>query len=67
MYDFVSEFPMLYIEPVTRKEIEECSAMEKKLQGGQSQQPNLEEVQRCKARALSCEGYCSSSCVLLSY
>jgi len=52
MYDFVREFPMLYIEPVTRKEIEECSAMEKKLQGGQSQQPNLEEVQRCKARAL---------------
>ena len=52
MYDFVREFPLLYIEPVTRKEIEKYSAMEKKLQGGQSQQPNLEEVQRCKARAL---------------
>ena len=31
-YDFVREFPMLYIEPVTRKEIEECDAMEEQLQ-----------------------------------
>ena len=29
--DFVREFPMLYVEPVIRKEIEECSATEMQL------------------------------------
>ena len=51
-YDFVREFPMLYIEPVTRKEIEDCSAMEKKLQGDQSKLAELEEVQQRKERAM---------------
>ena len=51
-YDFVREFPMLYIEPVTRKEIEDYSALEKKLQGDQSQQAELEEVQQRKERAM---------------
>ena len=51
-YDFVREFPMLYIEPVTRKEIEDCSAFEKQLQGVQSQQAKLEEVLQRKTRAL---------------
>ena len=51
-YDFVREFPMLYIEPVTRKDIEECSALEMKLQGDKYQQAELEEVQQRKARAM---------------
>ena len=51
-YDFVREFPMLYIEPVTRKEIEDCSALENELQGVQSQQAKLEEVLQRKTRAL---------------
>ena len=50
-YDFVREFPMLYIEPVTRREIEECSRFEKKLQGDKCQQSQLEEVQQRKTRA----------------
>ena len=50
-YDFVREFPMLYIEPVTRKEIEECGALEKKLHGGKCQQAKLEEVLQRKERA----------------
>ena len=52
IYDFVREFPMLYIEPVTRKEIEEFSVLEKQLQRGQSQQAELEYVQKCKTRAM---------------
>ena len=51
-YDFVREFPMLFIEPVTRKDIEEFSALEKQLQGDQSKQAELEDVQKCKARAM---------------
>ena len=40
---------MLYIEPVTRKEIEECSAMEEQLLGEDPMQhAKLEEVQRRK-------------------
>ena len=30
-YDFIREFPMLYIEPFTRREIEEYTTLEKKL------------------------------------
>ena len=51
-YDFVREFPMLYIEPVTRKEIEEFSALEEQLQGDQSKQAELEEVQQNKERSM---------------
>ena len=47
VYDFIREFPMLYIEPVSRKEIAECTALEEKLQGDE-----LVEVQQRKARAL---------------
>ena len=43
---------MLYIEPVTRKEIEGCTALEMQSQGDQSQWTKLEEVQRCKERAM---------------
>jgi len=54
IYDFVREFPMLYIEPVTRKEIEECSAMEEQLLGDDPirNASQLEEVQQRKTRAM---------------
>ena len=52
MYDFVREFPMLYVEPVTRKEIEECSDMEEQLLGDEMQHAMLEEVQQRKTRAI---------------
>ena len=51
IYDFIKEFPMLYIEPVTRKEIAEYSALGKKLQL-QGDEHRLEEVQQLKARAM---------------
>ena len=51
-YDFVREFPMLYIEPVTRKEIEDCTALEKQLQGDKCRQAELEDIQQRKARSL---------------
>jgi len=47
-YDFIREFPMLYIEPMARKEVVECSALEKQLQQGDE----LEEIRQRKARAL---------------
>jgi len=47
IYDFIKEFPMLYIEPVTRKEIVECSALEDQLQGGE-----LVEIRQRKDRAM---------------
>ena len=51
--EFVREFPMLYVEPITRKEIEECSAMELQLQEDQMQlTQQLEKIQRNKARAM---------------
>jgi len=56
VYDFIKEFPMLYIESVTRKEIAGYTTMEEELlQGGQidaEQQVKLEEIRRCKARAM---------------
>ena len=53
IYDFVNEFPMLYIEPVTREEIEKYSAMEEQLLGEDPMQhAKLEEVQRRKTRAM---------------
>ena len=47
LYDFIREFPMLYIEPITRKEIAEYTALEEELQGDE-----LEEIRQRKARAL---------------
>ena len=47
IYDFIIEFPMLYIEPVTRKEIAKYADLEEKMQGDE-----LEENQQRKARAL---------------
>ena len=54
MYDFVREFPLLYVEPVTRKEIEEYSAMEEQLQEDEKMQhaSQLEEVRQRKTRAM---------------
>ena len=45
-FDFIKEFPMLYIEPVTRKEIAECAALEEQLQD------KLKEIQKRKAHAM---------------
>jgi len=47
IHDFVKEFPMLYIESVTRKEIAEYTTLEEELQGDE-----LEEIRQCKARAM---------------
>ena len=47
VYDFIKEFPMLYVESVTRIEISEYTALEEKLQGDE-----LEEIRQRKARAL---------------
>ena len=53
MYDFVREFPMLYVEPVTGKEIGKYTAMEMQLVGGDPmQEARLEQVQKCKIRAM---------------
>ena len=57
VYDFIKEFPMLYIESVTGKEIAECTMLEEKLQRNQSGrgehqvQVRLEEIRQLKARA----------------
>lgn len=34
VYDFIKEFPMLYIEPITQKEIADYTALEEEPQGG---------------------------------
>ena len=53
VYDFIKEFPMLYVEPCTKQELLEYSAMEITLRGSRMQHASiLEEVQRCKNRAL---------------
>lgn len=44
MYDFIKEFPMLYIEPMTRKEITEYTTMEEQLRG----QEKIGEIQECR-------------------
>jgi len=36
VYDFIREFPMLYVESVTRKEIAKYTALEEELQGDES-------------------------------
>jgi len=52
IYDFIKEFPMLYIEPITRKEIAEYTALEEELHGDEHKAARLEEVQCCKTRAM---------------
>lgn len=56
IYDFIKEFPMLYIEPMTRKEIAEYTAMEEELlwenQMGGEQEVRLNEIQQLKAKAM---------------
>ena len=54
-FDFIKEFPMLYIESVTRKEIAEYTTIEEELlQGGldAEQEVRLEEIWQSKARAM---------------
>jgi len=43
---------MLYIEPVTRQKIAELNAMEEQLQGNPLWGEKLEEIIKCKARAM---------------
>ena len=53
VYGFIREFPMLYIEPVTRKKIAEYTAQEEVLlQGGQVVENLLKAIQESKARAM---------------
>jgi len=52
VYDFIREFPMLYIEPVTMKEIAKYIAMEEELQRGKHKAARLEQVQCCKTRSM---------------
>ena len=52
VYDYIREFPMLYIEPVTRQKIAELNAMEEQLQGNPLWGEKLEEIIKCKARAM---------------
>ena len=51
-FDFIREFPMLYIEPVTRKELAEYTTMEEQLQGKTLWLEKLGEIRECKARAM---------------
>jgi len=52
VYEFIKEFPMLYIEPMTRKEVAEYTLLEEQLQGSEMQEARRLEVQQCKARAM---------------
>ena len=56
VYDFIKEFPMLYIEPVTRQEIAEYTALEEELHSGylveDDQEIRLEKVRPLKALAM---------------
>ena len=52
-FDFIKEFPMLYIEPISRQEIAEYSAMEMLVRGSKMKHSSiLKEILQCKARAL---------------
>ena len=46
IYDFIKEFPMLYIEVMTKQEIARYTAMEERLH------EQLEEIQKRKAHAM---------------
>ena len=60
VYDFIREFPMLYVEARTREEIKEHTSLEMQIQRAQLRlqreqmqlASQLEEVQQCKARAM---------------
>jgi len=52
IFDFVKEFPSEFIEPLTRREIAQYTALEEQLMGDIAQQAKLQEIQRCKARAM---------------
>jgi len=56
VYDFIKEFPMLYIEPLTRKEIAKYTTTEEELlQGGRldaEQEVRLKMIRQRKARAI---------------
>jgi len=57
IYDFIKDLPMLYIEPVTRQELTDYTALEEQIQaeGGQmggDQEVRLEKVRQLKARAI---------------
>jgi len=55
-FDFIKEFPMLYIEPVTRKEIAGYTTMEEQLLQGchmeGEHQGQLEEIRQRKAQSM---------------
>ena len=51
-FDFIREFPMLYIEPMTRKEMAEYTTMEEQLQGKPLWQEKLGGIRESKARAM---------------
>ena len=60
VYDFIREFPMLYVEARTREEIKKHTSLEMQIQRAQLRlqreqmqlASQLEEVQQCKARAM---------------
>ena len=52
IYDFIKEFPMLYVEPMTRHEIAEYTVLEELLIGYQTKQKELEEIQKHKSHAM---------------
>jgi hypothetical protein len=51
-FDFIKEFPMLHVEPVTRKEISKYSTMEEVLLRSGAPDTQLEEIRQRKTRAL---------------
>jgi len=51
LYDFIKEFPMLYIEPITRLEIAKYTAREEQLQW-LGEEDKLEEIRQRKAHAM---------------
>ena len=52
IYDFIKEFPMLYVEPMTKHEIAEYTVLEERLIGYQTKQKELEEIQKRKSHAM---------------
>ena len=60
IYDFIREFPMLYVEVHTKRELEKYKAMEKEIQREQMRlqwqqlqlSSKLEDIQQSKARAM---------------
>jgi len=52
IYDFIKEFPMLYVEPMTRHEIEEYTVLEERLLEYQTKQVELAEIRKRKSHAM---------------